>query len=656
MSHPVPILLLEDDRGDVELLTGLFEADGFACRLTHVDNKGAFDAALREGGFDLIISDFTLPAFDGFSALTLAKTLQPRVPFIFFAGTLGDDTAVRALKAGATDYVLKTRPGRLVSAVRQALRHAEERTRRAHAEQSLKDSEAQLRSILESANDAIVTSDSRGVILLWNRAAERIFGYTQEEVFGKPLTILMPQRYRPAHQAGLERANRTGTGELIGKTIELHGVRKDGTEFPLELSLSRWQTGTDLFYSGLLRDITERKRMEEQLRQAQKMDALGRLAGGVAHDFNNLLTVITGSSHLVLRRLGDDHSLRQKLQRIQDAGERGAFLTRQLLAFSRQQVREPKVLDLNAMIAGMEELLRRLVGEDVSLITVLTPTPACVKADPGQIEQILMNLITNAKDALAGGGRITIETKVIERERLARVGETMGAEGPYVALDVSDTGCGMDAATKARIFEPFFTTKERGKGTGLGLAMVYGIVQQSGGSIAVSSEPGRGSTCTIYLPQADGQPVAPPMPLPAAPIKGSETILLVEDEPAVRLLARETLEEAGFHVLEARQGEEALALAKRHRGRIHLLLTDVVMPELSGRELADQLMGLDPEMRVLFMSGYAASRVGREGVLQVGTAFLAKPFTPDALLRKVREALDQPPGQAIKKDRRKKRR
>ena len=643
MNAPVNILLLEDDLQDAELIRELFDRENFACRLTRVDTKADFEAALSQGGFAAIISDFTLPAYDGLSALTLARAMRPEVPFIFFAGTLGEDRGVQALKAGATDYLLKTRPKRLVSAVQQALRHAEAHAGRARAEQNLKDSEARLRSILESANDAIVMSDSRGVMLLLNRAAERIFGYSQEEAVGQPLTLLMPERYRKAHAAGLERASLGGEGKLIGKTVELCGLRKNGSEFPLELSLARWQTGTDVFYSGIIRDITERKRLEDHLRQAQKMEALGRLAGGVAHDFNNLLTVITGSSHLLLRRLGKDDAGREKAQRIKDAGERGAMLTRQLLAFSRQQVLEPRVLDLNAMVAGMEELLSPLVGEDVSLVTALSRVPVHVRADPGQIEQIIMNLITNAKDALAGGGQITISTRLGGRETAVLVGERATTPGPYAALEISDTGCGMDAATKARLFEPFFTTKERGKGTGLGLATVYGIVQQSGGSIAVSSEPGRGSTFTIYLPQVTGPPAAASASPSAARIQGSETVLLVEDEPDVRMLAREALEEAGFRLLEAQQGVEALALAKKHRGAIHLLLTDVVMPEMGGPELADRMAAAYPEMKVLFMSGYADSTIRRRGVLKSRMALLSKPFSPDALVRKVREVLDALP-------------
>ena len=643
MNAPVNILLLEDDLQDAELIRGLFDEESFACRLTRVDTKADFEAALSRGGFAAIISDFTLPAYDGLSALTLARAMRPEVPFIFFAGTLGEDRAVQALKSGAIDYLLKTRPKRLVSAVRQALRHAEERACRGRAEQNLKDSEARLRSILESANDAIVMSDSKGVMLLLNQAAERIFGYGQEEAVGQPLTLLMPERYRKAHAAGLERASLGGGGKLIGKTVELWGLRKNGSEFPLELSLARWQTGPDIFYSGIMRDITERKRLEEHLRQAQKMEALGRLAGGVAHDFNNLMTVITGSSLLLLRRLGKDDAGREKALRIRDAGERGAMLTRQLLAFSRQQVLEPKVLDLNAMVAGMEELLSPLAGEDVRLVTALSRVPVYVRADPGQIEQIIMNVITNAKDALAGPGQITVSTRLGERDDAVPVGERATAPGPYAVLEVHDTGCGMDAATKARIFEPFFTTKERGKGTGLGLAMVYGIVQQSGGSIAVASEPGRGSTFTIHLPQVKGPPAAVSTSLPAAPIKGSETVLLVEDEPHVRMLAREALEEAGFRLLEAQQGVEALALVKKHRGAIHLLLTDVVMPEMGGPELADRMAAAYPAMKVLFMSGYADSTIRRRGVLKSRMALLPKPFSPDALVRKVREVLDEPP-------------
>jgi signal transduction histidine kinase/ActR/RegA family two-component response regulator len=394
-----------------------------------------------------------------------------------------------------------------------------------------------------------------------------------------------------------------------------------------------------------LRDeITERKRVEEQLRQAQKLEAVGRLAGGVAHDFNNLLGVILGHSDLLLSRLGSDSPLHRHVDLILKTAAKAGALTQQLLAFSRKQILAPKVLDLNAVVTGMEKMLRRLIGEDVDLAIVLDPALGHVKADPGQLEQVILNLAVNARDAMPQGGRLTLETASVELDE-AYVRRHPGAQrGPHVVLAVSDTGVGMDAEAQARLFEPFFTTKGPGRGTGLGLATVYGIVKQSGGNIWVFSEPGRGTTFKICLPQADAAaaPVEPERARTQA-LQGSETVLLVEDEADLRDLAREILQMYGYTVLAAGHPAEALRLGQQHEGSIHLLLTDVVMPGMSGRELADRLAPRHGAMQVLYMSGYTDEAIVRHGVLAEGTAFLQKPFTPDTLARQVRQVLAAAP-------------
>ncbi len=385
----------------------------------------------------------------------------------------------------------------------------------------------------------------------------------------------------------------------------------------------------------------ELSQAQDQLRQAQKMEAVGRLAGGVAHDFNNLLTAITGYSDLLMSDLAEGDPMRGDLEQVKHAADRAASLTRQLLAFSRRQVLQPRVLDLNAVVGSVDKMLRRLIGEDIDLLTVPAPALGWVKADPGQLEQILMNLAVNARDAMPQGGKLTIETANVELDGAYVRQHAAVQPGPYVMLAVSDTGCGMDAETRSHLFEPFFTTKEVGKGTGLGLATVYGIVTQSGGTVSVYSEPGRGTTFKLYLPRVEdaaGRPV--PAGLPAPPVKGSETILVVEDEKAVRSLACEVLKRNGYTVLEARHGDEALAVSDRHEGRIALMLTDMVMPGKRGPDVARQLAAVRPDMKVLYMSGYADSGIVHQGVLDAGTAFLAKPFTPTALARKVREVLD----------------
>lgn len=380
--------------------------------------------------------------------------------------------------------------------------------------------------------------------------------------------------------------------------------------------------------------------LEAALSGAQKMEAIGRLAGGVAHDFNNLLTVIISGTEVLLGGSLQDERQRDLLQMIKQSGERGAALTRQLLAFSRKQVLAPVALDLNELVANIEKMLRRLIGEDIELTTSLSANLYTVKADPGQVEQIIMNLVVNARDAMPGGGKLTIHTSNATLDEVSSSRLAGSSPGDHVVLTVTDTGCGMDQATRARIFEPFFTTKEVGKGTGLGLATVYGVVQQSGGSIDVESEPGHGATFRIYLPRADKKPsVVEPRPKTTETRGGNETVLLVEDEAPVRSMARQILQMNSYNVLEASSGPEALRMSEECTGPIHLMVTDVVMPQLSGRQLAERLAPLRPDMKVLYMSGHADDDVVRHRVLEPGMPFLQKPFTPVGLASKVREVL-----------------
>jgi nitrogen-specific signal transduction histidine kinase/CheY-like chemotaxis protein len=392
-------------------------------------------------------------------------------------------------------------------------------------------------------------------------------------------------------------------------------------------------------------DVTEHKQLGQQLIQAQKMEAVGRLAGGVAHDFNNLLTIINGYAALLSEETSTEDPRRARLKEILMAGERAASLTRQLLAFSRRQVLEPRVLNLNSVLADIEKMLRRLIGEDVELVSTLKPDVGRVKVDPGQIEQVIMNLALNARDAMPEGGKLLIETSNVEiDEKYVRSHSPM-MPGKYVMVAVSDTGCGMDLDTQAHIFEPFFTTKEEGRGTGLGLATVYGIVKQSGGFIWVYSEPGRGSTFKIYLPFIEENvPKAKPAKVRTKQVKGSETVLVVEDEGGVRSLVCQTLASQGYKVLEAAGAAQALKISEQHTEPIHLLLTDVVMPQTDGKKLAMRLSTLHPETKVLYMSGYTDDAIVRHGILNVGTSFLQKPFLPRVLLLKIREVLKMKSG------------
>jgi PAS domain S-box-containing protein len=496
----------------------------------------------------------------------------------------------------------------------------------AEREARLRESEERFRTMTESAVDGVVTADAKGDIVSWNRGAQVIFGYAAAEVLGTPLTRLFPERHRDVSQTGL------------GRTLELHGLTRAGAEFPMELSLASWETREGSFLTAIIRDVTARRQLEEQFRQAQKMQSVGRLAGGVAHDFNNLLTVISGHADLVLRDLGPEDPLRRRFSVIQLATARAADLTRQLLAFSRKQVLEPKILDLNAVVEGVEPMLRRLIGEDVELATRPAEGLGHVEADPGQMTQILVNLAVNARDAMPTGGRLTLETDDVELDEEYARRHPEARPGRYVMLAVSDSGVGMDEAIRPHIFEPFFTTKEPGTGTGLGLSTVYGIVKQSNGNIEVYSEPGQGTTFRIYLPRVDRAPETEPVPVPGEHA-GWETILVVEDDEMVRALTCELLQEAGYTVLEARHGGDALDIAQRYHGPIHLLLTDVVMPEMGGRELAGRLAPRRAGMKVLYMSGYTSDAIVHHGVLDEREAFLPKPLTAAVLLAKVREVL-----------------
>ena len=504
------------------------------------------------------------------------------------------------------------------------------------------------RQLLELVPDAMVVVGQDRRIAIVNGQAEALLGWTSEELVGQKIEVLVPERFRNAHDGYHGAFLSDPRPRPMGAGQDLRALRKDGTEIPVEISLGPIRTAQGLMVIATMRDLSARvraaqvlRRTEEQLRQAQKMEAIGLLAGGIAHDFNNLLSVILGHANLMLETLRADDPLRGDVDELVLAGQRASDLTRQLLAFSRKQVLEPKVIDVNQELATLEKMLRRVLGEDVALSVVTSDSVGKVYVDPGQLEQVILNLVVNARDAMPHGGKLTIETADVEFDA-SYVAEHVGATtGPHVMFGVTDTGTGMDAETRARIFDPFFTTKEKGKGTGLGLATVLGIVEQSGGHICVYSEPGNGTSFKIYLPRTDrAADAAVWPPSHSGPLLGSETILLVEDEDQVRAVARAVLVRHGYAVLEACNGNDALAVCSRHEANIDLVVTDVVMPSMTGPQLTQQLAGLRPTTKVLFMSGYPDNSIVHHGVLDEGIAFLAKPLTPDALLRKVREILD----------------
>ncbi len=494
--------------------------------------------------------------------------------------------------------------------------------------------QARLSRVVEQTTESIVITDPTGTILYVNPAFEAVSGYTRAEAIGQNPRILKSGNQDAAFYRRMWEVLARGevwTGRIVYR-------RKDGILFEEDATIGpvRDASGRLVSYVAVKRDVTKETRLERQLLQAQKIEAVGRLAGGIAHDFNNLLGVIMGYAELVGRGLGADHPLGGKVDQIRKATERAAALTRQLLAFSRKQVLQPKVVDLNGVLRDVEPMLRRLIGEDIELKTVLEPRLGHVKADPFQIEQVVMNLALNARDALPEGGHLTFETMNADLNADYVAQHPVVPPGRYVMLAVSDTGAGMDAETQAHAFEPFFTTKATGKGTGLGLSTVYGIVKQSEGYIWLYSEVGQGTTFKVYLPRVDAAEVIDaPGKEPARPTAGHETVLLVEDEASLRDVVCETLESGGYTVLVGRDGAEAVRVAGEYAGVIHLIVTDAIMPGLTGRKTVEQIIPARPETKVLFMSGYTDEAIAKQGVLLPGAAFLSKPFTPDDLLRKV---------------------
>ncbi len=754
----ISVLLIEDNPGDARLLReAVKEAEDIAIRLTHVETLARALTRLGEEHFDVIMLDLSLPDAEGLETLVRTHVQAPNIPIVVLTGLDDEDLAVKAVREGAQDYLVKGQvTGRvLVRAMRYAterkraveeLQRSEEYfrslienaldiitvldekgivrygspslervlgyrvsalngasilklihpddqqqvlrklatgvenpgltqefhfrmkhsdgtwrvleaigkrsdvnsavggfvvnsrdiTERTRGEEALQKANETLRAVIETSPLAIYSLDLQGTVKSWNRAAESIFGFPAAEAINAPLPIVFPEDI--AHfYARLDQSVR---GHLEEGT-EGRFRRKDGSA----IDVSMWNAqlrdagGSVTGIVVAVADNTERKRLEEQVRQSQKMEAVGRLAGGVAHDFNNLLTVITGYCQMLLDQLSPSDPLSEDMQQVLKAADRATTLTRQLLAFSRQQIVQPKVVDLDALVKDMDHILKRLVGEDIEL----TIKGCCghVRVDPGQIEQVIVNLVVNARDAMPHGGKLIIETG--NRDFGPHSTQHLSGLGPgaYVLLAVSDTGIGIDAATCSHLFEPFFTTKERGRGTGLGLSTSYGIVKQNHGEILVYSKPGLGTTFNIYLPR-----VNEPVDVETKPVTewtrqhGAETVLIVEDEEGVRRVMHDMLQQIGYRVLVACGGRQAMDLWRTAEDPIHVLITDVVMPRMGGRELAERLREDAPGLKVLFVSGYTDSAIVHDGVLDAGTHFLQKPFTVEQLAGKVREVLE----------------
>jgi two-component system, cell cycle sensor histidine kinase and response regulator CckA len=654
MKEKIHVLLIEDSAVDARLVRGMLEHDKSGTfTLEHVSTLEAGMRSLERGsGTHVILLDLGLPDASGLQTLRRIMPLAQSASVVVITGHQDEELGIAALREGAHDYLMKgqVEGGQL----RRILRYAIERQKlqsdlcaeiewRARVQQALQVSEQRYRLLSETAPMGILLSDDLGRIVDSNTQALAMFGYQRGELIGESVEILMPERFRNAHRGHRASYVKNAQARPMGVAMDLYALRKDGTEFPVEIGLGPLVTTEGVLTTSTIVDVTERKKMEEQLRLSQRMESIGKLAGGVAHDFNNLLAVILGSADAAMEKLPSEHPARRKLEVITQAGSSAADLTRQLLAFSRQQVMQPRVIDLREILERTETLLRRLIGENIQFSMSLEPSLGHVKADPGQIEQVLMNLAVNARDAMPEGGRLRIEARNVDLDESYHDAHQQVIPGRYVMIAVEDSGRGMDRVTQAHIFDPFFTTKGLGKGTGLGLATVYGIVKQSGGYIWVYSELRKGTIFKVYLQRVE-QSVKPGQveTLHPSALSGRETILLAEDSKDLREMAREYLESVGYTVVEAASGKEALQRAKDFNGTIHLLLTDVVMPEMSGPELAGELRALFPGIKIILTSGYTDVALAPQGVLDPAVAFIQKPYRPKALAQKVREVLGEP--------------
>jgi hypothetical protein len=642
------VLMVEDSEDDARLLARELTRGGFEVASERVDTEETLKAALSREQWDVVFADFTMPRFRGTTALEIVRRWDADLPFIFVSGTIGEDVAVDAMKAGANDYVMKGNLKRLIPAVARELRESRVRRERHRieaerqaAERALRVSEERHRLLFEHIADAIMVLDAEGSIRFASPSTHSILGHECEQMVGRSFLELV-------HPDDVERTLETRAEvtahEGAIRTLEVRVRHRDGSWRVMDAVLRNLLDHPDV--GGLVvtsRDVTERKRLEADFLQAQKLESVGRLAGGVAHDFNNLLTAVMGYAELLQqdRSLSDEQ--RADVGEIVGAVERAAALTRQLLAFSRRQVLDMRPMDLNAAVETTRQILERLLGENVELVTELAKPLGVVRADVVQVEQILLNLAVNSRDAMPDGGRLTIDTaNVVLGATTESGGEAGVPAGEYVMLAVSDTGVGIDAEAQKYVFEPFYTTKEAGEGTGLGLATVYGIVKQSGGHLELSSEPGRGTTFRIYLPRieeaVESARVAADV---GSSVRGGETILIVEDDTSVREMVARGLREHGYAVLTADRAESALRLLEGADPPVDLLLTDAVLRGASGRSLASQATALRPRLPVLFMTGYAYEALAGQGMLEPGVVLIQKPFTGAVLARKVRETLDR---------------
>lgn len=581
---------------------------------------------------DAILWELSASVAAGLGCLKEAASLQPCVPFVVVVPENQEQLGKQVLEAGANECLVREALNKEL--LQRTLRYAIERNR---AENCVRQWEKRFEDLFENTKDILFTMDLEGHITSVNKAAEEVMGWPREEALQKNIKGLVAPEHATLCN---EVMRRLVNGEPL-QHFEIAMLRKDGRRVLLEASARLIRSsGNNDCVQGIARDVTERRQLENMVRQSQKLEAIGRLSGGLAHDFNNLLCVINGHTELLTEALQPTDPGMRSVTQIRKAADSAAALTRQLLAFSRRQVFHPQVVDLNAIVTETERLLARLIDEHIEFYTALDPALGRVSVDPVQVEQVIINLVLNARDAMPNGGKLTIETSNLDLEENHQSKISQVPAGKYVLLALTDTGCGMDEETQSRIFEPFYTTKEMGKGTGLGLATVYGIVKQSGGYIWVYSEEERGTTFKIYLPRV-ASPLTEARPSRHIEIsKGTETILVVEDAEPLRALTTEFLSASGYTVLEAANGDEAIRIAQSHAGTIDLLLTDVVMPRMGGKPLVEQMAQIRPHTRVLYMSGYPNDGIVQAGILANGVTLLEKPFTREILSKRVRQVLD----------------
>ncbi len=670
-ARNVRILFVEDSEDDALLLIRELTRGGYAVDSQRVHAEDTLRDALRQP-WDVVISDFSMPDFSGLQAFEILRAVAPELPVIFVSGVLGEERAVEAMRLGARDYFVKGKISRLCAAVGRELGEADNLRKRLEAERALAREERRYRSIFESASVGIIEIDlaSIGIMIdaippehrtdvrAWLRSSADSVGRAARQIrvvaanrAAKGMFAVATLDQLSAFIAG----RAAGSSSVWDPLLEAIALGKTSFEREVEIETPDKHVVNVLLSATLpddhadlgnvvfaIVDLAERRRLENQMRAVQRMESVGRLAGGIAHDFNNILAVVTTYAGFVAEDNGLSERAREDVAAIIGAAKRAATLTQQLLAFSRRQRQHPVVLDLNATVRGFHLMIRRVVGEDVHLALHLGDRLGHIRADPSQLEQVLLNLVVNARDAMPTGGRLTLETANAELgadyglDKLAEV-----PPGSYVSLTVSDSGTGMDEATRSRAFEPFFTTKAAGKGTGLGLSTVYGIVKQTGGFVWIYSEPGHGTAFKIYFPRTEEAHRTVAKPASVSVVDGTETIVLAEDEVQVRRALRRILEKHGYQVLEALDPAHALRLCEEHPGPIDLLLTDVVMPNMSGSELAEGARALRPQLKTVFMSGYTATAIVDHGMLGADEAYLTKPFTRDELLQRLREVLDK---------------